>query len=281
MIQDRNLSIFPLNNPKKLFPNFPIPPAVEGGYTAWSDWSVCSEECGGGDQSRTRTCTNPSPAHGGRACPEEVSTDKRTCNLQACPKAPVITKEPEDKAVDKGTVNLPTLYLINLPNQLSYKIVNRQHPPSYLVIKDADKDRTFNCLAQNEAGAALASVELTVTKSLPIFIVSIVTMVCDVMITTLPWLPFGMATTNNPLPQTEAKDIKVPEDTDISVDCVVDETSDAVWMFGGKPVSEHFRESLSLANGTLIIQDANRYGEQERSRDTLISSSPPPTIILV
>eukprot|EP00116_Pleurobrachia_bachei_P000258 sb/3460520/ len=238
------------------------PCPVEGGYTAWSDWSVCSEECGGGDQSRTRTCTNPSPAHGGRACPEEVSTDKRTCNLQACPKAPVITKEPEDKAVDKGSEvtfscsaeGVPTPRVMWFEDDISVSAMTTTSGAimtSYLVIKDADKDRTFNCLAQNEAGAALASVELTVTKSLPTFI-------------------------------TEAKDIKVPEDTDISVDCVVDDTSDAVWMFGGKPVSEHFRESLSLANGTLIIQDANRYGISMiwRARDPQFSSSPPPTIIL-
>ena len=49
---------------------------VHGGFSAFS---ACSKTCGGGTQ--IRTCTNPEPRNGGRAC-EGKSQD--TCNTKAC-----------------------------------------------------------------------------------------------------------------------------------------------------------------------------------------------------
>ena len=57
---------------------------VDGGYTDFGDWSECSAECGGGTQTRTRTCTNPAPANGGADCVGD-SSETRECNTQACP----------------------------------------------------------------------------------------------------------------------------------------------------------------------------------------------------
>lgn len=50
---------------------------VDGG---WTDWSDCSETCGGGTQ--TRSCTNPKPANGGAQC---KGADSRACNTDPCP----------------------------------------------------------------------------------------------------------------------------------------------------------------------------------------------------
>lgn len=63
------------------------PPPVNGGWTPWSSWSVCSATCDGGTQTRTRTCTNPAPANGGTACTGQ-STENRACNTQACTAPP-------------------------------------------------------------------------------------------------------------------------------------------------------------------------------------------------
>ena len=59
-----------------------------GGYTAWSEWSVCNITCGGGKQQRKRDCTNPLPAHGGLNCTEQsLGPDEEVvaCNEDRCP----------------------------------------------------------------------------------------------------------------------------------------------------------------------------------------------------
>ena len=57
---------------------------VDGGYSDFGDWSACSADCGRGTQTRTRTCTNPAPAHGGADCVGD-SSEARECNTHACP----------------------------------------------------------------------------------------------------------------------------------------------------------------------------------------------------
>lgn len=41
---------------------------VHGGWSTWTDWSVCSTTCDVGLQSRDRDCNNPAPARDGRLC---------------------------------------------------------------------------------------------------------------------------------------------------------------------------------------------------------------------
>lgn len=56
-----------------------VPCPVNGGWTSWGDWDQCSTPCGGGTQKRSRSCTNPPVAHGGKTCagPKEMT---RICN---------------------------------------------------------------------------------------------------------------------------------------------------------------------------------------------------------
>lgn len=52
---------------------------VSGGWSDWSAWSTCVNN----SQSRTRTCTNPSPSCGGASCTGE-STQTQGCGGGTC-----------------------------------------------------------------------------------------------------------------------------------------------------------------------------------------------------
>jgi len=71
--------------------------SVDGGWTTWGNWSTCTVTCGGGTQTRSRSCTNPPMAHGGKTCLglKEMTQD---CNKDVmCPgrrTIAVITVEP-------------------------------------------------------------------------------------------------------------------------------------------------------------------------------------------
>jgi len=56
---------------------------TNGGFSSWSSWGTCSASCGGGTQSRSRSCNNPSPAYGGVDCSGSTS-ESQSCNTQSC-----------------------------------------------------------------------------------------------------------------------------------------------------------------------------------------------------
>ena len=64
--------------------------AVDGNWTDWGDWNLCSVTCAGGTQSRSRTCTNPPPRYGGRECSGE-SEDVQSCNEDPCPSKEILS----------------------------------------------------------------------------------------------------------------------------------------------------------------------------------------------
>jgi len=55
----------------------------DGGWTTYGKWSVCSAGCDGGNQTRTRTCTNPAPKYGGADCVGDKK-QSRACNTFKC-----------------------------------------------------------------------------------------------------------------------------------------------------------------------------------------------------
>ncbi|KAF5272830.1 hypothetical protein FQR65_LT00426 [Abscondita terminalis] len=66
---------------------------VHGGWTPWSAWSACSATCGVAVKSRRRTCSNPTPAHGGRVC---VGQDHAEVLCSENPPCPAPTIPPQD-----------------------------------------------------------------------------------------------------------------------------------------------------------------------------------------
>ena len=57
---------------------------VNGGWSAYGNYSACSRSCGGGVQIRIRSCNNPAPTHGGTDCVGSA-TQPEFCNFQPCP----------------------------------------------------------------------------------------------------------------------------------------------------------------------------------------------------
>ncbi|XP_021355593.1 IgGFc-binding protein-like [Mizuhopecten yessoensis] len=60
---------------------------IDGAWGAWGAWGsycVCTVTCGGGSQSRTRSCDSPLPANGGLQCSGD-SSEFQSCNSAVCP----------------------------------------------------------------------------------------------------------------------------------------------------------------------------------------------------
>ncbi|XP_055461492.1 SCO-spondin [Psammomys obesus] len=57
---------------------------VAGAWAEWGPWEPCSVSCGGGHQSRQRSCVDPPPKNGGDPCPGP-SHERVPCSLQLCP----------------------------------------------------------------------------------------------------------------------------------------------------------------------------------------------------
>uniref|UniRef100_A0A3Q1GJS2 Uncharacterized protein n=1 Tax=Acanthochromis polyacanthus TaxID=80966 RepID=A0A3Q1GJS2_9TELE len=60
------------------------PCPVNGNWGPWSSWGSCSKTCNGGQMRRYRTCDNPRPANGGRAC-AGADTQIQRCSTVNCP----------------------------------------------------------------------------------------------------------------------------------------------------------------------------------------------------
>ena len=56
---------------------------VNGGFSNWTEWSICDRPCGNGLRTRRRYCNNPVPALNGLEC---NGTDIMTvpCFMQNC-----------------------------------------------------------------------------------------------------------------------------------------------------------------------------------------------------
>lgn len=59
--------------------------SVDGMWADWGSWGTCSTTCGGGNQNRTRNCTNPEPQYGGADCVGNAQDSPQTCNTNPCP----------------------------------------------------------------------------------------------------------------------------------------------------------------------------------------------------
>merc|ERR1719483_1785441 len=58
--------------------------AVDGAWSSWSRWGYCSQTCGEGSRSRSRTCAMPLPQNGGKDC-IGANLETKDCLRSVCP----------------------------------------------------------------------------------------------------------------------------------------------------------------------------------------------------
>ena len=56
---------------------------VDGGWSAWSEFSACSVSCDAGVKYSTRICNNPRAENGGKEC-EGNSQYRTQCDMTPC-----------------------------------------------------------------------------------------------------------------------------------------------------------------------------------------------------
>ncbi|XP_037393266.1 SCO-spondin [Pygocentrus nattereri] len=79
-----------------------VPCPRDGGLTSWGPWGSCSISCGGlGQKIRSRSCSQPSPTHGGRDCVGALQ-ETAYCQTPDCPVNLRPTEEPPLSDEDIG-----------------------------------------------------------------------------------------------------------------------------------------------------------------------------------
>ncbi|CAM4626896.1 A disintegrin and metalloproteinase with thrombospondin motifs 17 isoform X1 [Caretta caretta] len=80
----------------------PIPEHVDGDWSTWSQWSMCSRTCGTGARFRQRKCDNPPPGPGGKNC-RGASVEHTVCENLPCPKGVPSFRDQQCQSHDRYT----------------------------------------------------------------------------------------------------------------------------------------------------------------------------------
>ena len=144
---------------------------LDGEWSVFGDWSVCSAKCGGGTQTRTKTCTNPAPVDGGADCQGDAE-ETIPCNPDACP--PVVEdlgcwKDTGNRAIQPLDGKYPTLKdsywtradayakCLAVTMNLGYKVFSLQHGGWCASARDAEitykkYGRSYVCKSDGKGG---------------------------------------------------------------------------------------------------------------------------------
>uniref|UniRef100_A0A3B3DAW6 ADAM metallopeptidase with thrombospondin type 1 motif, 17 n=1 Tax=Oryzias melastigma TaxID=30732 RepID=A0A3B3DAW6_ORYME len=77
-----------------------LPQHVDGDWSLWSPWSVCSRTCGTAVRFRQRKCDNPPPGPDGRPCPN-ASVEHGVCEGPPCPRGTPSFRDLQCQTLDR------------------------------------------------------------------------------------------------------------------------------------------------------------------------------------
>ncbi|XP_025102141.1 uncharacterized protein LOC112568845 isoform X2 [Pomacea canaliculata] len=149
-----------------------------GQWSIWGSWSSCSRSCGGGTQTRSRTCEESNDCV--RPCQGNYS-EYQDCNVKECPRAPAvpsITTDPQTSPLSAGvtvTLTCSSLDLGSPPATLTWDTA-RQGTRTSLVDDDTtrleipnisveDDGLSVKCQANNTVSPKEKSIVLRVDQN--------------------------------------------------------------------------------------------------------------------
>ncbi|XP_057196571.1 A disintegrin and metalloproteinase with thrombospondin motifs 17 isoform X3 [Triplophysa rosa] len=97
----------------------PIPQHVDGDWSSWGSWSMCSRSCGTGARFRQRKCDNPPPGPGGRYC-QKASVEHKVCEGPPCSKGLPTFRDQQCLSHDRQATKKK--------NQMMTAVINDERP---------------------------------------------------------------------------------------------------------------------------------------------------------
>ncbi|XP_026565094.1 A disintegrin and metalloproteinase with thrombospondin motifs 17 [Pseudonaja textilis] len=87
----------------------PIPEHIDGDWSIWSQWSMCSRTCETGARFRQRKCDNPPPGPGGKNC-QGASVEHTVCENLPCPRGVSTFRDQQCQSQDRSTNKKKSLW---------------------------------------------------------------------------------------------------------------------------------------------------------------------------
>ncbi|XP_005107934.2 sushi, von Willebrand factor type A, EGF and pentraxin domain-containing protein 1 [Aplysia californica] len=101
------------------------PCPVNGGVSGWGVWSHCTADCGTGSRSRSRSCNNPAPQHGGQPCDPDDLSEEEPCNTDPCPTCPRLARRVSHQSVTCETNSTTNMQVCTVVCPQGYMIRDR------------------------------------------------------------------------------------------------------------------------------------------------------------
>uniref|UniRef100_A0A8D2LWD1 ADAM metallopeptidase with thrombospondin type 1 motif 17 n=1 Tax=Varanus komodoensis TaxID=61221 RepID=A0A8D2LWD1_VARKO len=120
----------------------PIPEHVDGDWSMWSQWSMCSRTCGMGARFRQRKCDNPPPGPGGKNC-QGASVEHTVCENLPCPKGVPTFRDQQcqshDRYSNKKKSHWTAVIMDDKPCELHCSLFGKESP---MLVSDRVVDGT-------------------------------------------------------------------------------------------------------------------------------------------